>query len=205
MNILILGATGMIGSRIVDEAVRREHQVVAASRSGSTPACNHITPLVLDINDTEALRQAAAKADLVVSAVSPRNSGDPSAEAVASTQSLIDAVGGKRLILVGGAGSLYLPDGRPVLEVVPEEYKAEAEAMLKAYQLLEASEIDYTVLAPALMIAPGERTGNVRLGDRTVVFDDNGESNISAEDFASVLLDEAEAPRHQRTIFTAAT
>ncbi|MBX7482999.1 NAD(P)-dependent oxidoreductase [Qipengyuania qiaonensis] len=204
MKILVIGATGMVGSRITSEGAARGHDIIAASRKGDANAGPHVTPIALDINDVDALREQAAKVDLVVSAVSPRITGDAVGDARKFTKALIEAVGTTRLIQVGGASSLNAPDGSALIDHAPPEYRAEAQAMLAAHDMLAASDIDWTVQAPALTIAPGERTGKARLGDRTVVMDENGESTISAEDFAVVLLDEAEKPAHRRTIYNAA-
>lgn len=204
MKILVIGATGMVGSRVVNEALARGHSVIAASRSGPADERPGVEAVALDVNDTGALQRLAETADLVVSAVSPRSSGDPVTEALAFTQSLIDAVGETRLVQVGGASSLEDADGTPLIDSAPAAYRAEALGMLKAYELLAASNADFTVLAPAKMISPGERTGKARIGDRTVVTDGEGGSEISAEDYAVVMLDEIEQPRHRRAIFNAA-
>ena len=204
MRILVIGATGMIGSRIVTEAFLRGHDIIAASRKAPGDNRDNVDALTLDINDTAAVKAAAQSADIVISAVSPRSGGDQTREATAFTQSLITALGQKRLLLVGGAGSLFLEDGSLVLNVLPEQYKSEATAMLASYDLLNASALNFTVLAPAAVIAPGRRTGKARVGDRTLVTDKDGKSEISAEDFAVILLDEVETPLHQGKIFNAA-
>ncbi len=204
MKILILGATGMIGSRIVTESLTRGHDVISASRSAKPDDRENVLTISLDINDTKNLQQTIESVDIVVAAVSPRNGGNQTEEAEAFTNSLINAVGKTRLILVGGAGSLLLKDGTPVLNVIPEEYKSEGAAMLAAYEKLNASDTNFTVLAPAAVISPGERTGKARVGDRTLVTDAGGKSEISAEDYAVVLLDEVETPHYPRAIFNAA-
>lgn len=204
MKILIVGATGMIGSRVVTEAADRGHEVIAGSRSGGSDDRPNVRGIALDVNDTAAVRRWAREVDVVVSAVSPRNTEDPVAEAGTFTRSLIDAIGENRLVLVGGASSLVEANGTPLIEFAPDAYRKEAEGMLGAYDLLAASSAEFTVIAPAQKIAPGERTGNARLGDRTVVRDADGVSKISAEDYAVVLVDEIERPQHRRTIFNAA-
>lgn len=205
MNILLIGATGMIGSRLLHEALARGHIVTAAARNPdrieSRPG---VTPLRLEVTDLPALSAAAASADVVIAATSPRSTGNPGAEALAYADALIASLAGSRLVLVGGAGSLNLPDGSPVADHVPEPYNAEARAMRAAFERIAASGIDFTVLAPAGMIAPGERTGRFRLGGRTLLTDAAGQSRISAEDYAVALLDEVERPAHRGTIFTAA-
>jgi putative NADH-flavin reductase len=205
MNILLIGATGMIGSRLLAEAVSRGHHVTAAARNPDKlePGAG-VTPLRLEVTDVPALSAAAAASDVVIAAASPRSTGNPAAEAMAYAEALIAGVGGTRLVLVGGAGSLNLPDGSPVADHVPEPYNAEARAMRAAFERIARSDIDFTVLAPAGMIAPGERTGRFRLGGRTLLADAEGQSRISAEDYAMVLLNEVERPAHRGTIFTAA-
>ena len=205
MNILVIGASGMIGSRIVAEALSRGHAVIAAARNPAKIAPRPgVTPLALEVTDVAALSAAAAKADVVIGAVSPRSTGNAQAEAMVYAEALIAGLGGKRLVLVGGAGSLNLPDGSPVADHVPEAYSAEAKGMRAAFERIAASGIDFTVLAPAAMIAPGERTGTFRLGGRTLLADAKGESRISAEDYAVALLDEVERPAHRGQIFTLA-
>ena len=201
MKLLVIGASGMIGSRIVAEAVARGHEVVAATRKGT--AGEGASAEVLDVADSARLAELSAAADVTVAAASPRTTGDAVAEAAAYADALIAGVKG-RLMLVGGAGSLNLPDGTLVADVVPEPYSAEAKGMRGAFEKIAASVLDYTVLAPAGMIQPGERTGSFRLGGRTLLTDAEGNSAISAEDYAVALLDEVETPAHPRQIFTAA-
>lgn len=205
MNILIIGASGMIGSRLVAEALSRGHQVIAAVRNPDRVAARPgLTALRLEVTDVPALSAAAASADVVIAAASPRSTGNPAAEALAYVRALVAGLGGKQLLLVGGAGSLNLPDGSPVADHVPEPYNAEAQAMRAAFEYLAGTEAAFTVLAPAGTIAPGERTGRFRLGGRTLLTDAEGQSRISAEDYAVAMLDEMERPAHRRAIFTAA-
>ncbi|KIC08296.1 hypothetical protein RA19_20185 [Leisingera sp. ANG-M1] len=205
MKLLIIGATGMIGSRITAEALDRGHEVIAAVRSPEKAGQRGgLRAVELDVTDTARLAALAAEADATISAVSPRSTGDAIAEANAYAEALIAGLQGRRLLLVGGAGSLNLPDGSPVADVVPELYRAEAQGMRQAFEKIAASALDFAVLAPAGLIEPGERTGTFRLGGRTFLTDAEGNSRISAEDYAVALLDEAEAPKHPRQIFTVA-
>lgn len=204
MKLLVIGATGIIGSRIVDEALSRGKQVIAASRNPKPDDRAGVETVAVDIADAARLRQLAGQADVVVSAVSPRNTGNPEKEASDYADTLITALDGSRVILVGGAGTLDLPDGTPVANVVPEQYAAEARGMRAAFDKISASDLDCTTLAPAGLIEPGERTGAFRLGGRTLLTDEEGNSRISAEDYAVALLDEVETPSHRGEIFTAA-
>lgn len=204
MKLLIIGATGMIGSRLVAEAESRGHSVVAASRKGS--AVGNAQPLSLEVTDVEAVVAAAQTVDLVITAVSPRTSGNAMDDALGYGAALIEAAPqiGKRLMVVGGAGTLNLPDGTPVADVVPEPYQDEAKAMRAMYEMLAKSTADFTFMAPAGVIEPGERTGVFRLGQRAFLTDDEGNSQISAEDYAVAFMDEVEVPKHPRQVFTAA-
>ncbi|MFC4214776.1 NAD(P)-dependent oxidoreductase [Pseudophaeobacter arcticus] len=204
MKLLIIGATGMIGSRLVAEAESRGHTVVAASRKGS--AVGNAQPLSLEVTDVEAVVAAAQTVDLVITAVSPRSSGNAMDDALGYGGALIEAASqiGKRLMVVGGAGTLNLPDGTPVADVVPEPYRDEAKAMRAMFEMLAQSTADFTFMAPAGVIEPGERTGVFRLGQREFLTDDEGNSRISAEDYAVAFMDEVETPKHPRQVFTAA-
>lgn len=205
MKLLVIGATGMVGSRIVNEALSRGHDVVAATRNPDRiEARAGLTAEALDVTDVKRLSELAAGVDTVISATSPRSSGKPEEEAVSYATALIAALGKTRLVMVGGAGSLNLPDGTPVADVVPDAYAAEARAMRSAYERIKASDLDYTVQAPAGEIAPGERTGRFRLQTDVLLSDAEGNSRISAEDYAVALLDEVEHPQFRRQLFTAA-
>lgn len=203
MKIFLIGASGMVGSRILAEAAARGHQVVAAARKPEEIAEGKgVTRVKVDVTDPALMAQHAGAADVIVAAVSPRNGGDPVAEAKANVTAVMAAATGKRLVMVGGAGSLNLPDGSAVLDHVPDLYKAEATGMRGAFGMLKASALDWTYFAPAGQIAPGERTGKFRLGKDVLISAADGTSTISAEDYAVAMLDELERPAHRRSIMT---
>lgn len=208
MNILLIGATGMIGSRILNEALARGHSVTALSRNiEHVPSLANVYSVKGDVYDVEFVSEYAAKADVIVSALSPRNTDDGVAEAEAFTQALIaiQQKSNKRLLTVGGGSSLQMPNGQSALELTPESILPEATGMRKSFALMTLADINFTVLAPGGMIAPGERTGNFRIAGRTMLTNpQGGKSNISAEDFAIAMLDEIENPAHFRTIFNVA-
>lgn len=204
MKLFVLGGTGMIGSRIVAEALSRGHELTIGSRSPEVAVLDGVQSVKLDVSDTAALAAQAEAADVTITAVSPRSTGDAIAESNAYAEALIAGLGGNRVVIVGGAGSLNLPDGSPVADVVPEAYRAEAQGMRQAFEKIAASDLDFTVVAPAGLIEPGERTGKFRLGGRELMTDEAGNSRISAEDYAVALMDEVESPTHSREIFHAA-
>lgn len=206
MKILLIGASGMVGSRILGEALSRGHAVLAAVRDTTRlePA-KGVEAIALDVNDAAAVAAQAAKVDVVISAVSPRNSGDAVEDARRFTEALIQVQRQthKRLLMVGGGSTLQMPNGQSVLELTPAGILPEATGMRQAYAMMVEADIDFAVLAPSGMIAPGERTGAFRIGGRTMLTGaDGGKGRISAEDFAVALLDEAEKPKHFRTVFT---
>lgn len=205
MKLLVIGATGMIGSSVTEEALSRGHEVVAATRNPEkVEKSDGLSAQQLDVTNVARLKDLIENADVVIGAVSPRNTDNAHAEAMAYVSALIEALGTKRLLLVGGAGSLNLEDGTAVADVVPQEYAPEAKAMRAAYEHLAESDANYTVLAPAGEIEPGERTGQYRMGSRTFLVDAEGNSRISTQDYAIAMLNEIENPAHERQIFTVA-
>ena len=207
MNILLIGATGMIGSRVLAEATSRGHHVTAATRHPEKIAAGpHVHATKLDATDPEAIAALAKDADVIIAATSPRGGGDPIAEAKAIGDAAIAAArtAGRRLFVVGGAGSLNLPNGQPLAETLPDAYRGEALAMRGVLNALKASDIDWTFFSPAAMISPGTKTGSYRLGTTTLLSNEAGESKISAEDYAHALVNELEQPAHRRSQMTIA-
>lgn len=207
LTVLVVGASGMIGSRIASEASSRGHCVLAAARHPEKIKTGpNVKAIRLDATNREALIEQAKHVDVIVSATSPRGGGDPMREAqsVANAEIAAAQATGKRLVVVGGAGSLNLPDGTPVVDTLPQRYQGEARALRSVLELLKASDIDWTFFSPAMTIAPGERTGKYQLGTTTLLYDAKGKSHISAEDFAHALVNELEKPAHRRSQMTIA-
>jgi putative NADH-flavin reductase len=206
LNILLVGASGMIGSRILSEAASRGHHVTAAARHPDkiTQGAN-ITAVKLDATDKAALTALAKNADAIVMATSPRSTGKPIEEAKALGDAGIAAAKatGKRLFIVGGAASLNTPDGKPVMDTLPAAYRTgEPLGMRNVLDTLEASDITWTFFSPAVQIRPGTRTGKYRLGTSTVIADAKGDSRISAEDFADAVVNELENPKYLKSQMT---
>jgi uncharacterized protein len=190
MKVVVFGSTGMIGSRIATELEKRGHEVIGASRATGT-----------DITDSASVAAVVTGADGVVSAVSARGV-DYTLHDVA--RSLVDGVrraGVKRLVLVGGAGSLEVAPGVRLMDTpdFPDEFKAEAGEGADALALFQnISDLDWTYVSPAAFIHPGERTGRYRLGGDRIVVDENGNSEITAEDYAIAIADLLERAAHPR-------
>ncbi|MEU9079741.1 NAD(P)-dependent oxidoreductase [Kitasatospora sp. NPDC004745] len=209
MRITVFGATGNVGRRVVAEALARGHRVTAVLRDpakphGLPPA---VTLAVGDARRPEDVTRLAAGQDLVVSATRPAPGNEP--ELAAATRGLLAGLAGSdvRLLVVGGAGSLTLPDGTPLADApdFPAEILPIARACNEQLDLYRADTVvDWTYLSPAALLEPGERTGRFRLGRDELLVDGDGASTISMEDLAVALLDEAEQPAHRRARFTAA-
>ena len=202
MNIVVIGATGAIGSRIVDEALRRGHKVTATSRDRTKLGTRAgMTAKAVNTVDVAATAAVLRRHDAAVISVKWNE---------ADVHQVLDAVrksGVKRCLFVIGAGSLIRTDGRTHFEhmaekgIQPPTSKPAAAAF---EEMKKASDLEWTAVSPAASIQPGERTGKFRLGLDHLVEDDKGESRISREDFAIAILDELEKPRHVRKRFTAA-
>ena len=207
MKVALYGATGKSGSRILKELVSRGHQVIAIVRNPaklSQPA-----PGVLitqdDLSDSKKIAAAVDGAEAVISAYAPPQ--DDVDAIVGVTQRQVAALNhgsNARLIVVGGAGSLNVAPGVTLVDsgYLPEPYLPIAKAHVKALNVLRASTIDWTYLAPAAYFEPGQRTGKFRLGTDELIANQQQESRISMEDYAIALVDELEKPQHRRQRFS---
>jgi len=211
MHITVFGAGGSVGSRVVTEALSRGHDVTAAvrdaARASALPAA--VAVRVADAADPDAVAALGAECDVVIAATRPAAGDEP--QLVATARALLDGVARSRtrLLLVGGAATLTVPEtGGIVLDdprLIQPPWRAIAEACVEQHAVCRAdARADWSYASPPAMLEPGERTGSYRLGGDELVVDADGRSAISIEDFAVALIDEAEQPRHRRTRFTVA-
>ncbi|OQW30503.1 MAG: 3-beta hydroxysteroid dehydrogenase [Nitrospira sp. SG-bin1] len=210
MNIALIGATGFVGSGILREALTRGHEITALVRDpeGLTPH-PRLRAQKADVYDVADVARLVAGHDAVISAFNPGWSNpDIYNLQLKGTRAIIDGVkkaGVKRLLFVGGSGSLEVKPGVQGVDLpgFPEQYKQGALATREALTMLrEETSLEWSVLSPSADLFPGERTGQFRLGTDQLLRDANGESRISIEDFAVAMLDEAERPAHVRRRFT---
>ncbi|HVW41095.1 MAG TPA: NAD(P)H-binding protein [Amycolatopsis sp.] len=202
LSIALVGASGNIGARIRDEALARGHAVTGVVRHVERlPTAANLTPRAASTRDPELLGRTVAGHDLVI--VSVRwNENDIDQVLDAARRS-----GVARLIVVVGAGSLRMPDGRLYFDhnldrgIAPPTSAAALQAFRR---LCEVTDLSWTAVSPAANIDAGIRTGAFRIGADDLLLDDAGQSRISQEDFAVAVIDEAERPRHIRRRFTVA-
>jgi putative NADH-flavin reductase len=190
MKVVLFGATGMIGSEIAAELDRRGHEVTRVDRSTGA-----------DVTSPEAVAAVAAGADAIVSAVSARGADYTLADVADSLLAGARRAGVRRIVVVGGAGSLQVAPGVRLLDTpaVPAEWKAEALQQADALEVYRGSDdLDWTVASPAASTHPGQRTERYRLGGDQLLVDEDGNSEISTEDYAIAIADLLKDGSHGR-------
>ncbi|NUQ19400.1 MAG: NAD(P)H-binding protein [Gemmatimonadaceae bacterium] len=207
MKIVLFGATGNVGQRIAKEALSRGHTVVGVVRDPDkvTSPDPRVKLVQGDATDAGSVAKVARGADAIVSAISPRPNarGRAAPSLAAASRALIAGAKQsrvKRVVAVGGAGSLEIAPGKLLMHApgFPEAYKAEAQEGYDSLQVFrsEGKEVDWTLVSPAAEIEPGERTGKFRQTIDQFLADVSGRSRISFEDFAVAIVDELEKREH---------
>lgn len=199
MKIAVIGASGNVGSRIVDEALRRGHTVTAIARNAVQDDRERLHPVRGDARQPTRLAPLLAGHDAVLSSVAFRQ---------AAPEQLVQAVrlsGVRRYLVVGGAGSLDVAPGGLLLDEpdFPDFARMEAGKGKDFLDYLrKVDDLDWTFLSPSALFKPGIRSGKFRLGSDQLLVAEDGHSWISYEDYAVAMLDEIEHPRHIRRRFT---
>jgi putative NADH-flavin reductase len=223
MRIGVFGATGVIGGRIVAEAVARGHQVTAFTRDPARIGQGGDADWRLaDVLDPASVAEGIAGLDVVVNAI---NAGRDIPDTIANAHVLpsaatalikgLEAHPAARLIVIGGAGSLEVAPGLTVVDTdgfaeslpanlgVPPEYVKVVRAHVEALDAYRTSNRNWTYISPSAgLVQPGERTGRFRIGADELLVRADGTSDISAEDLAVAAVDEAETARHLKRRFT---
>lgn len=211
MKLALYGAAGMVGSRLAKEALDRGHSVTALVRHTGKLSLSHpeLKELQADASDASDVAAKVAGHDAVISAISPR--GDGGVEGfLKAARSLIAGckqAGVKRLLWVGGAGSLEVAPGLMLMDApgFPDAYLNEAKAQYEALKIFRAeTELEWSYASPAAMLTPGERRGKFKLGGDQLVKDAKGESRISMEDLAYACVYQLEKHGKIKQRFTAA-
>ncbi|EJL6400184.1 NAD(P)-dependent oxidoreductase [Vibrio navarrensis] len=204
MKVAVLGASGWIGSQIVEEAVTRGHQVIALVRNPSAIKRQDVEVRQLDVLAEQDFAQALQGVDTVIASIGGRAAGnhDMVERSAAKLLEQLPNAGVKRLLWVGGAGSLEVAPSVQLVTVpdFPAEYKDEALAQSQALQVFRNSDspLNWTFVSPAAEIFPGEKLGQFRVGGDQLLTDVQGHSKISVADFASAMLDELETAKHAK-------
>lgn len=212
MRIALIGATGFVGSHILNEALSRKHEVTAiVRRTERLPVHVGLTAKKGDVLNVDELASLLAGHEAIIAAYNAdKEASDVFGTMVAGAEAVIAATkksGVKRLLVVGGAGSLEIAPGQQLIDQpdFPEAWKAGAGGTRQfLYLLQEEPDLDWTFLSPAALLQPGERTGKFRLGGDQVLEDAEGQCRISLQDYAVAMIDELEEPKHMRRRFCVA-
>ena len=214
MKVALIGASGFVGKAVLNELLQKGHQVTTITRNPENlESQTGLTAIKADINAVDELADAIKGNDAVISAFNAGwtnpNLYDDFLKGSEAIQAAVKKSGVKRLLVVGGAGSLFI-DGKQIVDSpeFPAEYKAGATAARDYLnELKNETGLDWVFLSPAIEMhhgTSGVRKGTYRLGTESPVFDEQGRSVLSVEDLALVIVDEIEQAKHSRQRFTAA-
>lgn len=209
MKIVIIGATGFVGKALVKEASDRGLSVMAVARNAAkVPELPKVKAVAADVTKTAELTELFRGQEVIVNAFnagwSNPNLYQDFIDGCVSIQQAAKEAGVNRLLVIGGAGSLFV-NGQQLVDTpaFPAEWKLGATAARDYLnRLREEKELDWSFLSPAIELTPGKRTGVFRLGTESPVFDQQGKSKISVEDLAVAVINELEQPAHSRQRFT---
>lgn len=212
-NVLLIGATGFVGSAILSELVARGHKVTAVARNTDKVLKNdNVTPVKTDVANVDEIAKLAEGKDAIISAYNP-GWANPDIKKLIETNypNILEAAkksGVKRLLIVGGAGTLFVKPGLRVVDsgAIPAAIMDGVRRLGDFYlnTLTKENDIDWIFLSPAgTFDEKGERTGEFRLGKDDLIADPKtGTSHISVQDYAVAMVDELEKPAHHKERFT---
>lgn len=211
-NVTLIGASGFVGTAILNELLNRGHKVTAIVRNPEKVSVknDNLKVVKANVSDTEGLIEACKGKDAVISAYNPGwTNPNIYEETLRNYPLILESVkhsGVNRLLCVGGAGTLFCAPGLRVLDsgVIPEDIMGGVKSLAEFYlnTLINEHDIDWVFFSPAGTLEPGERTGNFRLGKDDLIVDADGNSHISVEDYAMAMVDELEKPTHHFERFT---
>lgn len=211
-NVTLIGASGFVGTAILNELLARGHRVTAVVRNPGKIGIKSpsLTVVQADVTDTSALVAACKGRDAVISAYNPGwTNPNIYEETLRNYPLILEAVrqsGVRRLLCVGGAGTLFCAPGLRVVDsgVIPDAIMGGVRSLGEFYlnTLMNEKEIDWIFFSPAGTLEPGKRTGKFRLGKDDLIVDENGNSHISVEDYAVAMVDELENSKHHYERFT---
>lgn len=208
----LIGASGFVGSAILKELLSRGYHVEALVRNPENVKVENtrLTVKKVDVADTKALASDLKGYDTVISAYNPGwTNPDIYNLTLQNYPRIVEAAkeaGVKRLLIVGGAGTLFCAPGLRVVDsgVIPAEIMDGVKSLGKFYldTLNNEKSIDWVFFSPAGSLEPGEATGTYRLGKDDLIVDKEGKSRITVGDYAKAMVDELENPSHHQERFT---
>lgn len=211
-KIVLIGASGFVGSAILKEALNRDFEVTAVVRHPEKIKIDNENLKVkkADVSSLDEVTEVCKGADIVISAFNPGwNNPNIYDDTINVYLTIIDGVKKadvRRFLMVGGTGSLFISPGLRLMDSgdVPESLLQGVKALGDFYLnfLVKEKEVDWVFFAPAADMRPGVRSGRYRLGKDEMIVDAVGNSHISVEDYAAAMIDEAEHPAHHQEIFT---
>ena len=215
-NVLLIGATGFVGSAILNELVNRGHKVTAIVRDAKSLADKQgVEAVVADDTNPAELAQLAKGKDAIISAYNPGwKNPRQYEETLENYPKIVEGAkqaGVRRLLIVGGAGTLFVNPGVRLIDTgtLPEAWLPGVKSLGEFYlnTLMKEDSIDWIFLSPAANLGnlqSGTRTGKYRVGKDDLLVDAEGNSFISVEDYAVAMIDELEIPKHHKERFTVA-
>lgn len=211
-NVLLIGATGFVGSAVLNELVSRGHKVTAVARNIEKVAKSELLDVVKeDVANVDAIAKLADGKDAIISAYNPGWTNPDIATLISENYPKILSAakksGVKRLLIVGGAGTLFCAPGLRVVDsgAIPEEIMGGVRPLGDFYlnTLMNEKDIDWVFFSPAgVFDQQGKKTGNYRLGKDNLIVDAEGNSHISVQDYAEAMVNELEKPAHHKERFT---
>lgn len=211
-NIVLIGASGFVGNAILNELLSRGHKVTAVVRNPEkiNVSNSNLEIVKTDIADTNAMVGICKGKEAIISAYNPGwTNPDIYEETLRNYPLILEAAkrsGAKRLLCVGGAGTLFCAPGLRVVDsgAIPDAIMGGVKSLGEFYlnTLMNEKDIDWIFFSPAGTLEPGKRAGKFRLGKDDLIIDENGISHISVEDYAVAMVDELENPKHHCERFT---
>ena len=211
-NVLLIGATGFVGSAVLNELVSRGHKVTAVVRNIEKLAKSDLVDAVKeDVANVDAIAKLAEGKDAIISAYNPGWTNPDIAALISENYPKILSAakksGVERLLIVGGAGTLFCAPGLRVVDsgAIPEEIIGGVRPLGDFYlnTLMNENDIDWVFFSPAgVFDQEGKKTGNYRLGKDDLIVDAEGNSHISVQDYADAMVNELEKPAHHKERFT---
>ncbi|QHJ13365.1 hypothetical protein FX988_03626 [Paraglaciecola mesophila] len=201
MKIAILGATGWVGNALVAEAKARGHDVIAIVRDPTKLTIKGVSTRAFDLHSSADFAPVVEGADVVIASVSGRAAGNHDLVAQTAKRLLVALANTqKRLLWVGGAGSLEVAPGVALVTSpdFPAEFKDEALAQGEALRVFRSNKLNtqWTFVSPAAVLYPGDSEGEYRIGGDAFFTNSDGESKISVTDYAKAMIDEAQQGEH---------